>query len=284
MRSQVEAGRWSAAGRHTVVIGSSRPQGVGLLWQAVWESGSGAVLDGVGALIASGLRGFEPDAIDVAVPRNNRWHSVSGVRVRRRADLGPTLTAGVPRARPEYAALRAAQWARTDRAAVLVLCLVVQQRLVPPARLLTAWGDTQRSTRRTLLDAVISDLCDGAHSLGELDFAVLCRRWGIPEPTRQVVRILPGGRVYLDVVWQGIGLVVEIDGGHHAAALNPVDDALRQNEVVLGDARVLRVPVIGLRLAPERFMAQIARAHAQLTRQVARTAMIDRYEGAKRGL
>jgi very-short-patch-repair endonuclease len=65
-----------------------------------------------------------------------------------------------------------------------------------------------------------------------------------------VVRSLPGGRVYLDVAWEGIGLVVEIDGGHHAVALNPVDDALRQNEIVLGDARVLRVPVLGLRLAP----------------------------------
>jgi very-short-patch-repair endonuclease len=63
--------------------------------------------------------------------------------------------------------------------------------------------------------------------------------------------------------------VVEIDGGHHAAALNPVDDALRQNEVVLGESTVLRVPVLGLRLAPERFMAQIVRAHAQLSRRCA---------------
>jgi len=55
-----------------------------------------------------------------------------------------------------------------------------------------------------------------------------------------VVRTGPGGRVYLDVAWEDVGLVVEIDGGQHALALNPVDDALRQNEVTLGDDLVLR--------------------------------------------
>ncbi|MFN8081619.1 MAG: hypothetical protein U0Q19_18840 [Kineosporiaceae bacterium] len=83
------------------------------------------------------------------------------------------------------------------------------------------------------------------------------------------MRSLPSGRVYLDVAWEDIGLVVEIDGGHHALALNPVDDALRQNEVVLGAARVLRIPVLGLRLAPDRFLRQVARAHSQLSSRAA---------------
>jgi very-short-patch-repair endonuclease len=106
------------------------------------------------------------------------------------------------------------------------------------------------------------------HSLGELDFARLCRARGLPEPSRQVVRTHPDGRVYLDVAWDDIGLVVEIDGGHHGLALNPVDDALRQNEVVLGDARVLRIPVIGLRLDAEAFLDQVVRGHRLLARQL----------------
>jgi very-short-patch-repair endonuclease len=83
------------------------------------------------------------------------------------------------------------------------------------------------------------------------------------------VRTGAGGRVYLDVAWEDIGLVVEIDGGHHALALNPVDDALRQNEVTLSADIVLRIPVLGLRLAPGPFMAQVARAHDQLSRRPA---------------
>jgi very-short-patch-repair endonuclease len=264
VRSEVAAGRWRTEGRHTVVIGTAVMSEEARRWHAVWESGPGAILDGVSALQAAGLRGFTSDAIDVSVPRGNRRHEVTRVRVRRRRVLGATIDAGVPRARPELAALRAAEWAATDRTAVLILCLVVQQRLVPPARLLSAWGSVRSSRRRTLLDRAISDICDGAHSLGELDFGALCRQAGLPSPSRQVVRTGPGGRVYLDVAWEDVGLVVEIDGGQHALALNPVDDALRQNEVTLGDDLVLRIPVLGLRLTPAAFMDQVVRAHARL--------------------
>ena len=262
--SEIAAGRWLRAGRHTVVIGTGPPGGEALLWRAVWESGSGAVLDGVAALVASGLTGLRREVIDVALPARGRGRALPGVRLRRRRDLGPCLSVGVPRVRPEVAVVHAAQWARSDRQAALVICLVVQQRLVPPDRLLDYWLTVTRSRRRAFIHAVIRDVCDGVHSLGELDFARLCRARGLPEPTRQAVRTQRDGRVYLDVAWEDIGLVVEIDGGHHGLALNPVDDALRQNEVVLGAARVLRIPVIGLRLDPEAFLDQVVRAHRQL--------------------
>lgn len=147
------------------------------------------------------------------------------------------------------------------------MCLPVQQRLVAPDRLLAAWSTVVRSPRRTFLDAVVSDVCDGAHSMGELDVAGHCRRVGLPPPSRQVVRTAPGGRVYLDVAWEDISLVVEIDGGHHALALNPVDDALRQKEVTLTGDVVLRIPVLGLRLTPDPFLDQVVRAHAELSRR-----------------
>ncbi len=261
--SEVAAGRWSLAGRHTVVIGTSRLGPQALLWRAVWESGSGAVLDGAAALCAAGLKGFTPECIDVSMPANNRHHGVEGVRLRRMRAVGPIIEAGIPRLRPEIAAVRAAQWARSDRQAALIICLTVQQRLVPPDRLLSAWQGVKRK-RRPFVGLVISDVCDGAHSLGELDFARYCRAYGLPEPSRQAVRTLPGGRVYLDVAWESISLVVEIDGGHHALALSPIDDALRQNSVVLAGERVLRIPVLGLRLRPDAFMGQVVAGHRLL--------------------
>ncbi|MFN8079651.1 MAG: hypothetical protein U0Q19_08790 [Kineosporiaceae bacterium] len=261
VRAEVAAGRWVRAGRHTVVPGSGPVQGEGLLWQAVWESGSGAVLDGVAALMAFGLTGFAPDVIDVSVPAGTHPRRLPGVRVRRRRRMPPVVAAGLPRVRREWATLHAAQWARTDRAAALLVCLPVQQRLVEPGRLLAAWQATTYSPRRALLEHVVRDVCDGAHSLGELDFARRCRDRGLPEPDRQVVRRGPGGRIYLDAEFTDVGLVVEIDGGHHAQALHPIDDALRQNEVTLDRRMVLRIPVLGLRLTPEAFMDQVARAH-----------------------
>ena len=247
-----------------MVIGTQPPTGEALLWRALWESGSGAVLDGVSALLAGGLKGFTADCIDVTMPANNRHHGVEGVRLHRRRTVGHTLAVGMPRVRPEIAAVRAALWARSDRQAALIVCLVVQQRLVPPERILAAWNGLARKPRNSMQATVIRDVCDGVQSLGELDFARLCREYGLPEPSRQVVRSLPGGRIYLDVAWEGIGLVVEVDGGHHALALSPIDDALRQNAVVLAGEPVLRIPVLGLRLARDQFMAQVVEGHHRL--------------------
>lgn len=161
--------------------------------------------------------------------------------------------------------IHAAQWAVSDRQAALLICLPMQQRMTSPARLALAWRGVSRSARRTFLSNVVSDVTDGAHSLGELDFARMARRVGLPMPSRQAVRTGPGGRVYLDVSWDDVGLVVEIDGGHHALALNPIDDALRQNERVVAGDRVLRIPVIGLRLAPKEFLLQARRLYDALS-------------------
>ena len=68
--------------------------------------------------------------------------------------------------------------------------------------------------------------------------------------------------------WEDIGLVVEIDGVAHTWGLAMVDDALRQNSVVMQHGTVLRIPVLGLRTDAEGFMNQVCQAHAFLTRQL----------------
>lgn len=270
IRSEVLAGRWTVLGRHTVGVAVVVPEGEALWWQAVWECGSGAVLDGAVALCASGLKGFEPWRVDVSMPHGNRHHRPPGVALHRPAHLPRLAGAGMPRVAVEPAALNAACWARSDREASLVLCLVIQQRLTTPPRLLAEWrSGVFRSRRRAFLGRAVVDICDGAQALGELDFARLCRAVGLPEPTRQLVRTGAKGRVYLDAAWEDVGLVVEIDGGHHQWALNPIDDALRQNDVVIGGDVVLRIPVLGLHLEAARFMAQVVRAHRQLSRKAA---------------
>ena len=51
--------------------------------------------------------------------------------------------------------------------------------------------------------------------------------------------------------------MLEIDGIHHAWAEHVVGDALRQNSVALAGDTVLRLPLLGLRLQPDDFFAQI---------------------------
>jgi hypothetical protein len=272
VRGELTAGRWHRLGRHTVGIGTAALTRRARHWRAIWESGGGAVLDGVAALQAGGLEHFAHDVIDVAIPKNNRRHRVAGVRRHHYATMPVVTRGGVPRVVPEVALLHAMQWASTDRVAALILCLAVQQRIVWPPRLMAAFDTLTRCRRRAFIRQALHDVCDGARSLGELDFAALCRRYGLPPPTRQVLRHGRDGRVYLDVAWEDIGLVVEIDGGHHFTALSPVLDALRQNAVVLDDETVLRVPVLGLRLMEQTFMHQVVEGHVLLRRRARRTA------------
>ncbi|MFC6707487.1 hypothetical protein [Flexivirga alba] len=266
IRDEIGAGRWFRAGRHTVAIDAPVLGTEALRWWAVWESGAGARLDGVSALLSDGMTGFTAAAIDVTLPARNRHHALAGVRLHRVDCPPPMRGAGIPRVAVELATIHGAQWAVSDRQAALVICLPIQQRLLLPARLQLAWRGVGRSARRQFINAVIADVADGAHSLGELDFTRMARIYGLPTPSHQVVRSGPRGRVYLDISWDEVGLVVEIDGGHHALALNPVDDALRQNDRVVVGERVLRIPVIGFRIVPEKFMQQVRRTYDVLGR------------------
>lgn len=139
-----------------------------------------------------------------------------------------------------------------------MLIMTVNQRLATVEQISKVWLRVHRHRWRLPLTAVLSDLADGVRSMGELDFARICRRFGLPEPQRQVIRRGPNGRIYLDVRWEEWSLVVEIDGIGHDSATAWVPDVLRQNWVTLDGDRVLRVPVLGLRVAEAEFMEQVA--------------------------
>ena len=262
---QVAAGRWAVHGRQTVALHTSTLSEEARRWRGVWEVGTRvAALDGVTALHAAGLTGFRDDRVHLSVKHNAHVPRVDGLvlhKVVRRLE-GELVAVGIPRAIPAVAAVRAAHWATSDRQAALALVMPVQQRLVTGPQLVAAAKAVRGRTRRAFIPAVARDIAYGAQSLGELDFAALCRRRGLPEPTRQAVRTLGSTRAYLDVVWEEVGLVVEIDGSQHQWGVASTDDQFRQNALVIAGDRVLRMTLMGLRLDPERFMDQVCAAHA----------------------
>lgn len=263
IRANLEADRWQTVGSQSVVLHTGPVPEEARWWAAVFEAGPRAFLDGVSSLQAAGLERFRTDTIRVSVPRGARVRRARGLDIRQTRrwaaeDLAPG--SGPPRSRTEIAAIRGALWARSDRQAALVLTMAVQQLMIQPEALGVELLRVRRDRRRRLIGEVLLDLVGGVRSLGELDFARECRRRGLPEPSRQVVRRGRDGRYYLDVFWDDWHVAVEIDGIQHGWAENVVHDALRHNDVTLGDCRVLRLPVLGLRVAPDQFFGQIEQA------------------------
>ena len=98
VRAFVRAGRWRPLGRHTVDVLAAERTPAARAWWAVWESGSGACLDGASSMIAHGVTGFQPEVITVSVPRASTAYRLDGVTLRR-----PRLV--VRRCAPESLAL-----------------------------------------------------------------------------------------------------------------------------------------------------------------------------------
>lgn len=263
VRANLVAGRWQRLGRQTLAVHTGEITDAALRWVAVLEGGPRAFLDGVSSLQAGGLKHFQTDTVRVSVPRGARIRRAKGVDIRQtRRWAADDLTPGpgVPRTRNDIAAIRAALWARSDKQAALILSIVVQQGLATAEELGVQMLRVRRDRRRPFIHALLLDLIGGVRSLGEREFALACRRRGIPEPSRQVVRRGRNGTYYLDVYWDEWHVVVEIDGIHHLWAQNVVGDALRQNDVTLQDAVVLRLPLLGFRIAEDEFFEQIERA------------------------
>jgi very-short-patch-repair endonuclease len=265
VRANLHARRWRSFGRQSLVTYTGPLTDRSREWAAVFEAGPRGFLDGASSLKAGGLRNFDVEKIRVSVPRGGRVRRARGIDIRQTRrwaadDLVPGV--GVPRSRNEVAAVRAALWAKSDKQAALVLTMSVQQGLTTPRQLGQQMLRVRRDRRRAFLSVVILDLVGGVRSLGELEVARECRTRGLPEPSRQVVRRGRNGTYYLDLIWDDWGVVVEIDGIHHSWAQNVVSDALRHNDVTLQNATVLRLPLLGLRVAADEFFAQIEQALA----------------------
>lgn len=260
VRANVRAGRWRRVGRQCLCVHSGPLGRSARHWVAVLEAGPRAHLDGASALLEAGLEHFKVDAIRVTVPRGARvYRRLPGVDVRqtRRWSADDVMPGGLPRSRPSVAAVRAALWARSNREAALVLTMSVQQELATPDELAREMLRVRRDRRRAFIHGVLHDLLDGVRSLGELDVARECRARGLPEPSRQVLRRTKNGAYFLDVYWERWNLVVEVDGIQHAWANQVVADAIRQNSLAIRGDTVIRLPLLGLRVAPDEFFAQI---------------------------
>ncbi|MBO1765723.1 hypothetical protein [Allobranchiibius sp. GilTou38] len=257
IRHEVQAGRWILRGHQTVQVQPGGPAAD--WWRAVWEVRGSARLDGVSALLAAGLRHWEEATVHVSVPEGTHITPIVGVTVHKTRHA-VDITGEPVRTTPEWAALHAAAWAGSDRAATTLLAMAVQQRITTGPRLQALLTRSPALPRIHLIRGVVADVTGGAQALSEIDFAKVCRTHGIPEPLRQAMRRGHTGRIYLDAFWDAYDVAVEVDGFQHTVGHAVVEDALRDNVVRNDGVAVLRIPVLGLRVAPTEFAEQVKAA------------------------
>jgi hypothetical protein len=263
LRHLVASGRWRAAHRGVLLAHTGPITQDQRVWIAILAVGP-SYLGGVAALRRFGLRGVRSRTIDVLLPASRRTaRPPAGVVVHRtralpRQDRRP---GNPPHTMPARSVVDAAQWAGSDDEARLIVAAAFQQRLVAGTDVDEVLARMPVARRRRLILHTAHDAVGGSHALGELDLLTLCRKAGLPLPSRQVVRTdRRGRRRYLDAYWEQWRLHVEIDGAHHMEVGQWWDDMQRQNALWVAGDRVLRFPAWLLRERPDEVIAQLRAA------------------------
>lgn len=266
IQAQIAARRWQRLG-YAIVLHNG-PLSERQRWMAARvHAGPMAILTAFTTAQAFGLVGWQREAVHVLAPGGTRLRLGSPVQVElhvtSRWDAIRTHPGSVVHSLPD-ALLRAASTFASARPACGILAAAVQQHLVSAQSIRDALDRSIRVRHRATLLAAIEDIRQGSHALSEIDFVRLCRRFRLPVPHRQAVRVESSGRRrYLDAVWRRADrrvVVVEVDGALHLVASRWWADQLRQNELALSDSIVLRFPSIVVRAEPAMVAAQLRRA------------------------
>jgi hypothetical protein len=258
VRHRVLTGSWQQPHRSVLVTHNGPITAAQHRWIAVLSTGEGAMLAGLTAAAAGGLRSYADENIHVLVPDGRRSFGLPpGVVMHRTTHLDPPI-GRPPRTRMARSVVDAAQWAPTDDQARALVAACFQQRLVALRSVEAVLGRLSRANRRNLVLQTARDAAGGAHSLAELDLGRLCEVHDLPAPARQVVRRdAAGRRRYLDAYWKRWRVHVEIDGSQHLDPRHAWADMERQNALWITGDRVLRFPAWALRQAPESVAAQL---------------------------
>jgi hypothetical protein len=266
IRNQLDAQRWTAWGDKVLLLQNASPSRRQMLWIAVLDASPIAALCSHTSLELAGFKPFATEAkqIHVIVPRGAKTTRFPGVVVHESRRLGEerwTHDRGLPRTENPRSVIDAAAWQPWPRFACLMLAAAVQQRLCKAAELDEALSYVGRVRHNAPLRVALADIARGAHSLGELDIAAICRRYCLVPPNRQVSRRdRQGNWRFLDCEWDlpsGEVVVLEIDGAHHMDVAHWQADMRRERGIVISRRWVLRATALEVRLEPQMIVADL---------------------------
>ncbi|HTZ45590.1 MAG TPA: hypothetical protein VMB79_17150 [Jatrophihabitans sp.] len=265
LTANLAADRWQRVG--AAVVLHTGPLSRDERWRAALVNcGPRSLLTSFTAAEVLGVAGWNRTEIHVLAP--------AGASISRRCQLPivlhrsrrwPVPVAGRRRChRLADALLMAAGSFTSPRPGCGLLAAAVQQRRTDVSVLRAALEPAGNLRHRQALLQASEDIAGGSQALSEIDFIRLCRVHRLPPPEQQRVRRDSAGRRrYLDASWRradGRPVVVEVDGALHLEVRRWWDDQMRQNELILADAIVLRFPSVTVRTRPGEVIAQLRRA------------------------
>lgn len=272
VRARVRGRRWRLVGARCVVLHRGPLDQETKRWIAVLEH-PGSALCAATVLADQGVQGFWSSRVHLLVRRGTRTRRFPWLKVHESRRFVPERdvhpAARPTRVRVERAVIDQASWSDARRRGCALVAAAVQQRLTTAERLLEELDQAGAIRFHRVLRITLHDVAGGSHALSELDLLELCLKAGLPVPERQVVRRdSTGRRRYLDaelVLPDGTRLVLEADGAGHRDVDTWWDDLMRQNDVVIDGAVVLRFPAIVQRLRPDLVIGQLRRIAARHT-------------------
>jgi len=272
LRHLVDSGQWQRT-KAGIFVAHNGPLTRGQqLWTAVLGCGEGAVLGGLSAACAGGLRRDHARKIHVLVPAVSRPNQPGRAIVAATAEM-PIVVAhrtttlpdkdivlkGLPpRTTMARSLVDAAQWASSDDEARAVVAAGCRQRLTSPAEIFAVLDRMRRASRRPVVLETIGYAASGATALSEINFNKLCRTYRLPVPDHQVPRVDRGGRQrYLDAYWRKYRIHAEVDGGYHNDPEAYWADMFRQNGLWIEGEKVLRFPAWAIVRRPSDVAGQL---------------------------
>jgi hypothetical protein len=230
--TRLDSGRWQRLHRGVFAAFSGPVPRETQLWGAVLRVGEHAVLSHHTAAEVWRLSDATSDSIHLTVPRKAASAHIPGLVLHFSSRLAETRHPArlPPLTKIEETALDLADLARKPEDAVAWPIRACQRRLTTPDRIVAALAARDRARwRRDVADA-IPDIRVGAHSPLELRYVRdVERRHRLPRGDRQVRVIRGVARQYIDVLYAGYGVVVELDGVLAHAADGRSRDMRRDN-------------------------------------------------------
>jgi hypothetical protein len=273
LRAQLAANRWQRCG--AAIVLHNGPLTRDQRWQVgLVNVGPRSMLTAFTAAELLGLQGWEREEVHVLAPPGTSSRAVPGLRIRlhRTRSWPPAADPLVLRCQPAAAAIVLAAGTFTAaRAGCGILAAAVQQRIAGPEAIERSLLTSTRLRHRAVLIAAVRDMAGGSQALSDIDLVRLCRRYGLPEPIRQLARPgASGRRRYLEASWRrhdGRLVVAEVDGALHLSQRQWWADEIRQDELMIGGAVVLRFPSAVVRTEPRLVVAQLRRVLLRADRE-----------------